>query len=186
MNKIVSLSCIAALLALLLPVVLMAAEKMDGQPGKHMMPMDGGKMHGQGTEMMNIENGAALLQYITSAPYTKWRLMPGTTAMRTGKEPHGALQNVYVNGPAFAAITAKAGAMPSGAVIVKENYMPDKKLAAVTVMYKRKGYNPDGGDYMWLKFDADKKIQAEGKVQGCISCHTQAKANDFVILAPLK
>lgn len=36
--------------------------------------------------------------------------------------------------------------------------MPDKKLAAVTVMYKVKGYNPDAGEIFWMKFLQDGKI----------------------------
>lgn len=131
--------------------------------------------------------GKALLEHITKAdPYVKWQLMPGTMKMRTGAEPHGALQNVYVNAAAFKAFKDKAGSLPDGAVIVKENYMADKKLAAVTVMYKKKGYNPEGGDIMWLKYGPDMKILAEGKAAMCISCHASAKANDFVLLAPLK
>lgn len=136
---------------------------------------------------MPAADGQALLDYIIKTdPYGKWDLMPGTTKMRPGKEPHGALQNVYVNKLALKAINDKAGTMPDGAIIVKENYMPDKKLAAVTVMYKKKGYNPGAGDYMWLKYGPDLKIMVQGKAEPCIQCHTQAKANDYVVLAPLK
>lgn len=34
------------------------------------------------------------------------------------------------------------GSMPSGAILVKENYMPDSTLAATTVMYKVDGFDP--------------------------------------------
>lgn len=136
---------------------------------------------------MPAADGQALLEHITkSDPYGKWDLMPGTTKMRQGKEPHGALQNVYVNKLALKAINEKAGAMPDGAIIVKENYTPDKKLAAVTVMMKKKGYNPEAGDYMWLKYGPDLKIMVQGKADPCIQCHSQVKGNDYVVLAPLK
>ncbi|MDO9631508.1 MAG: cytochrome P460 family protein [Humidesulfovibrio sp.] len=156
---------LAGLCALLLPVSLMAADMTK----------------------MPAADGQALQDYITKTdPYAKWDLMPGTTKMRQGKEPHGALQNVYVNKAALKAIKDKAGAMPDGAIVVKENYMADKKLSSVTVLYKKKGFNPEAGDYMWLKYGADMKILAQGKPAPCIQCHTQAKANDYVILAPLK
>ena len=40
--------------------------------------------------------------------------------------------------------------MPSGAIIVKENYTPAGELAATTVMYKKSGYNPDHNDWFWI------------------------------------
>jgi hypothetical protein len=170
----------AGLLALLVPAALMAADK-GMMPAAKMDKMPAGAM------MMPAADGQALMDHITKTdPYAKWDLMPGTTKMRQGKEPHGALQNVYVNKAAMKAFKDKAGALPDGAIVVKENYMPDKKLGAVTVMFKKKGYNPEGGDYMWLKYGADMKIQAEGKVDGCIKCHATAKANDYIVLAPLK
>ncbi|MHC1752767.1 cytochrome P460 family protein [Humidesulfovibrio sp.] len=181
MKKISStMLSIFALCALLLPVGLLAAEM-----GKMQGGMD--QMSGQAHGMMQKTDGMALMMHITKTdPYKKWDLMPGTTKMRQGSEPHGALQNVYVNKLAMKAFTEKAGALPDGAIIVKENYMTDGKLGAVTVMSKKKGYNPEAGDYLWLKYGADMKIQAEGKAAMCISCHTNAKGNDFVMLAPLK
>ena len=68
----------------------------------------------------------------------------------------------------------------------KENYTADKKLAALTVMYKVKGYNPQAGDWFWAKYLPDGKIAAEGRVDACIQCHSMAKANDYIMIAPLK
>jgi hypothetical protein len=71
-------------------------------------------------------------------------------------------------------------------MIVKENYTPEKVLAAVTVMYKRQGYNPEGGDWFWLKYTPDGAIAAEGKVADCIACHGQSKENDWLLTAPIR
>jgi hypothetical protein len=76
--------------------------------------------------------------------------------------------------------------LPDGAIIVKENYSADKKLGALTVMYKVKGYNPQAGDWFWVKYLPDGKVAVEGKVDACINCHASAKANDYVGTAPLK
>ena len=189
MNRRFSSILLLGLCALLLPAALMAAEKGMMPANKDMMPaakMD--TMHAGGMGMMMpAAEGQALLDHITKTdPYAKWDLMPGTQKMRVGREPHGTLQNVYVNKAAMKAFKDKAGAMPDGAIIVKESYTPDKKPGAVTVMYKKKGFNPEAGDYMWLRYGPDMKIQVQGKAAPCIQCHTQAKANDFVILAPLK
>jgi hypothetical protein len=64
--------------------------------------------------------------------------------------------------------------------------MPGKKLAAVTVMYKVKGYNPDAGDIFRMKFLPDGKIEASGKVDMCIGCHTKAMENDFLFTGKVK
>ena len=62
--------------------------------------------------------------------------------------------------------------MPYGAIIVKENYGKDKKtLMAITPMYKLKGYNPEAGDWFWVKYDSSGKVLKAGKVKGCIDCH---------------
>jgi hypothetical protein len=125
--------------------------------------------------------GKALHKYITQTnPYEKWEMWPGKEKLYKGTEPHGALLTTYVNETALKGITDKGGNLADGAIIVKENYMPDKKLAAVTVMYKKAGYNPEAGDYFWLKYTPDGKIEAEGKAPMCISCHRAAQGEDFL------
>ena len=70
--------------------------------------------------------------------------------------------------------------MANNSIIVKETYTQDKNLAAVTVMYKVKGYNPAGGDWFWAKYDPEFNILKEGMVKGCLNCHDSAKTNDYV------
>jgi len=113
-------------------------------------------------------------------------MWPGKTALYPGTLPHGALLTTYVNDVAYKAIRAKKGKLPNGSIVVKENYMPDKSLAALTVMYKVKGYNSEANDWFWAKYMPDGKIEAEGKVDMCIGCHGMKKWNDYVLTAPLK
>jgi hypothetical protein len=130
---------------------------------------------------MPATEGKALYEYITkTSPYQQWSLWPGKEKLYPGTEPHGALLTTYVNKPALKGIKEQEGKLADGAIIVKENYMPDKMLAAVTVMYKKSGYNPQAGDYFWLKFTPDGKIEAEGKVEMCIGCHRAAQKGDFL------
>lgn len=91
-----------------------------------------------------------------------------------------------MNIPAFMAIAGKKGTLPNGSMIVKENYSADKKMAAITVMFKVQAYNPEGGDWFWAKYAPDGKIEAEGKVEMCISCHGQNKSNDYIMTGLLK
>jgi len=121
-----------------------------------------------------------LHEYITKQnPYEKWKLWPGKGKLYKGTEPHGMLLTTYVNDAALNSIKAKKG-LKNGAIIVKENYMPDKKLAAVTVLYKVQGYNSKAGDLFWMKYLPDGKIEASGKVDMCIGCHAKVKDNDYL------
>jgi len=114
-----------------------------------------------------------------------WSLWPGMGELYTGNEPHGMLLTTYMNDVALAALEAQAGTMPVGAVLVKENHMPDSTLAATTVMVKReRAYNPNFNGWWWLKRNADGSVDAAGKGVGCESCHVN-EANDYVFTGRL-
>ena len=114
----------------------------------------------------------------------------------TGQHPHGAILDT---------IDGKLKVRNNtGVVIVKRNYggegvskqnvanNPSKYLKAVTVMYKRKGYDADNQDWFWVKFKPDGSLHtnpkgvklagrvAKGMPQGCIACHTAAPGGDMV------
>ena len=127
-------------------------------------------------------NAAKLYDYITKDnPYAKWELWPGKGRFYKGREPHGSFLTTYVNNLAYFSAKDKKGKMADASIIVKENYTPDKKLAALTVMYKISGYNPSAGDWYWAKYEPYGKVLASGKDQGCISCHGSNKSNDFIM-----
>jgi hypothetical protein len=131
--------------------------------------------------------GAAVLEYITKTEnYQEWPLWPGKGELYQGQHPHGAFLTTYVSPGALKAIDSKAGTIPAGEFVIKENYSPEKKLAAITVMYKKSGYDPAGGDWFWLKFKPDGTIEKEGKVGGCIGCHAAVKPNDWLFTGPVK
>lgn len=130
--------------------------------------------------MMPMPSGGDVRNHIIGhMPYKKWKTWPGKGKMYKGTEPHGALLITYVNEAALESINAMRG-MKNNAIIVKENYSPERKLMAVTVMYKVKGYNADGGDWFWAKYNSDYEIEAEGKPKACLDCHGTAKNNDYV------
>lgn len=130
---------------------------------------------------MPIPGGGDLRHHIIGhEPYKKaFELWPGKGELYPGTEPHGSLLTTYVNKVAMESIQKKHG-MANNSIIVKENYTPDRKLAAVTVMYKVKGYNPPGGDWFWVKYDPNFDILSEGTVKGCLGCHGSAKSNDYI------
>jgi hypothetical protein len=131
--------------------------------------------------------GQAVYDYITkTSPYQNWALFPGKDKLYKGQHPHGALLTSYVNDVALKGINNRVGVLDDGAIIIKENYMPDKNLGAVTVMYRVNGYDPDAGDWFWAKYTANGSIEKEGKVAGCIGCHTAAIGNDWIFTGPVK
>jgi hypothetical protein len=125
--------------------------------------------------------GQAFVQFIENEPYTQWKLWPGTEKMYEGTEPHGSFLTTYVNETALRAIEERSGQMPEGAVIVKENYTSEREFDSITAMYKVNGYNPEAGDWFWIKYDLEGQIEAEGKIEGCIACHQKAQDNDFLL-----
>jgi hypothetical protein len=116
---------------------------------------------------------------------SEYKLWPGKGEMFKGTEPHGSLLNTYVNDRAYESIEKKKG-MKNNSIILKENYAPNKKLIAVTVMYKVKGYNPEGGDWFWAKYDANFQTLAEGKIKDCLACHGTVKNNDYIFSGKVK
>ena len=116
---------------------------------------------------------ASVIAYLDEVDYQNnddWSLFPGSTEMYAGTDPHGMLLTTYVNSAAFEAIEA-GETTPSGSILVKENYSPEGNLGAITVMYKKSGYNPDHNDWYWLKELADGTVEKEGMVMGCQECH---------------
>jgi len=94
-----------------------------------------------------------LYNFITKAKpnYSQWNLLPGTKELSPAKAPHGALGSVYINTIALDSMKDEKG-MPDGSIIVMENYTDDKKLEGCAVMYKIKDYNPEAGDWFWVKY----------------------------------
>jgi hypothetical protein len=127
----------------------------------------------------------AVWAHLEDAGYQNWSMWPGKDALYAGTEPHGMLLTTYVNESALNAITSGAGMMPAGAIVVKENYMPDSMLAAVTVMFKSEGYNADVGDWFFLKRLTDGTVEASGRVGGCQGCHASKADNDYLFTSSL-
>ncbi|WP_243089601.1 cytochrome P460 family protein [Thermus neutrinimicus] len=117
-----------------------------------------------------------------------WHYIPGKPmGFYRGTEPHGSLLRTFVNSIAFDAINAKVGEYPVGSVIVKDNHMPDGKLDGVTAMVKQaKGYDPNNGDWFWVKYTPTGKVELAGKVRMCSSCHAQARGQDYVFSTAIR
>ncbi len=140
---------------------------------------------GIGAQVEPQEMAARVWRLIQSQNYAfSWHYEPGTaTDFYEGQPPHGAVLRTFTNAVAYDAVQAEVGVFPPGSVIVKENRTAERDLDSVTVMVKVPGFNPEANDWFWAKYGADGTVQAAGKVEGCIGCHSQAKDNDFVFNA---
>ncbi|PLX79272.1 MAG: hypothetical protein C0615_02700 [Desulfuromonas sp.] len=132
-------------------------------------------------------DGKMVVAYITrTAPYTDWPLWPGKEKFYKGAHPHGAFLTTYVSPDGAASISDGSGTLPDGSIVVKENYSPGKKLTAITVMYKKEGFNPESGNWYWLKFSPNGDVQQEGRIAGCINCHRSVEKNDWLFTGPVR
>ncbi len=142
----------------------------------------------------DVEYSQKIWKALTKAGYVGPGAMMSTPY--TGQPPHGAILDT-IDGK------LKVG-RNTGEVIVKRNYggegvskeavnnTPEKYLKAITVMYRRKGYDPDNKDWFWVKFKPNgdlhvnpKGMKLAGKVakgmpKGCIACHGGAPGGDMV------
>lgn len=137
--------------------------------------------------------GASMWAYLQAANYgSSWDLWPGKGRLYPGNQPHGMLLTTYMNDVAMGAVASHTGTMPAGAIIVKENYMPDSTLAAVTVMFKVPGYNADHADWFFTKHLPSGQLDTmpngmamEGRLPGCQNCHMGVAANDYLFTGSL-
>jgi hypothetical protein len=114
-----------------------------------------------------------------------YQMWPIQSDMAPGKSPHGAFVRLYYS-------LVNIDGKPYH-VIIKDNFMPNKQLAAVTVMLQREdAYDADNNNWFWVKYDADGTVSkndkgmalagrvAKGMDTGCIACHKGANDNDYV------
>ena len=144
------------------------------------------------------EDDASYAKELWSA--LEWSKMVGkgrvVSTPYVGAHPHGAILDT-IDGKITVLGT-------TGPVIVKNNYggpgvskksvadNPAKFLKAVTVMFKRRGYDTDNADWFWVKYTPDGALMknpkgmklagrvAKGAPKGCIACHKAAPGGDMV------
>lgn len=126
-----------------------------------------------------------------SYPNSKWNTYSG---FMEGENPHGNWTRIYLNDTArvfadrWANKPLREGdpgpEFPEGSIVLKENHKTwaADELIELTVMLKREGgYNPEGGNWYWLKVSPSGVVDRAGKVDGCISCHKPSPAGDFML-----
>ncbi len=131
----------------------------------------------------NTDFAAKFWSWLQKADYEQWAPMTGQTAdFYKGRKPHGAFLKVFANRTTF----SDPKDPPPGSIIIKHNYDAEKKLAAITVMYRVKDYDNKHHDWWWVKYKPNGEVfkkgdkSLSGKVKGCIDCHSAAQGGDYV------
>ncbi len=91
------------------------------------------------------------------------------------------------NAEAQQAYLAANGPLPQGSVVVAEesDAADCTGLTGYTLMFKDvPGYNAAAGDWRWQRLDDQRNVLEDGRVQSCISCHTQCNLNDYTCSPP--
>ena len=108
-----------------------------------------------------------------------------TGVLGSAHEGSAGFREVYVNGTGGAVSSGSAALpYPAGAIIVKESYKNSGgskgDLTSITIMVKREsGYDAENGNWEYIMLTPKMKVQGQGRLSGCISCHLAAD-NDFV------
>ena len=122
--------------------------------------------------------------------YADWtRLNPQKNFITSA---HPTAKDVYVNEAGAQAALTRSFPFPEGSELVKESIDTDTlSVFVITAMRKVAGFDPANGDWqygmfergddggfggMWAEVGSDMHLM-------CVSCHTQAAANDFAFLS---
>lgn len=179
---------------LILTLTIDPAAAQSGTRSRGVQSGSGNRSSGSGTQSGSTSRRSSqqtfeskLWDYLNRQKYWNWAPVPGRSETAyPGQSPHGAFLKMYLNRRA----AGNSGELPNGSIIIKENYASDgKTLAAITVMYRTKDYNPDAGNWYWVKYNANGTVaktppdkgsmRLAGTPQGCIECHAGADGDDY-------
>ncbi len=130
-------------------------------------------------DMPEADPGDLWTHITKTSPYQKWGFWPDHQGMQPGRAPHGPVHKVYVNDRG---LNSSGPPVQYGTIAVKESYSRAGELKNITVMYKSYGFNPDAGDWYWVKYSLDGKAEKYGKPEGCVGCHGTRARNDFILV----
>ena len=127
--------------------------------------------------------GTAIWKYIKKDnPYRNWDQFEGEEGIQPGMAPHGPSHVVYIN--SLMKKSPPNQKATDGSLIVKESYKRDMSLNNITVMLKKEGYFPEGGNWWWGTFAPNGEVLREGRDNYCFECHQNQTKTDYLFLRP--
>ena len=128
---------------------------------------------------------ATLFARVTETdPFQQWAQFPEAQGVIESAAPHGPMGRVWINSVVESALTDPAGTLPTDSIILKESLSNStaEKANEWDIMWKVSDFDADNNDWFWVNVTPDGDVVAEGKIGGCIACHSGARDNDFVFL----
>lgn len=110
-----------------------------------------------------------------------WALFPGTEPRMPGADPHGTTLTTYVNETARDSIEAGEVPLAYDSILVKDNFSGEGNVVSTTMMFRSEGFNPEAGDWFWMKWQPDQTIDAAGMLGTCQNCHEMAPGESYVL-----
>lgn len=77
--------------------------------------------------------------------------------------------------------------LPEGSVLVAEQHSEPScsSLGGYLLMAKQKpGYDSSAGDWRWQRLDVNQRVEQDGKLTTCSSCHAKCLPADYVCSHP--
>lgn len=128
---------------------------------------------GEVTGMTDDELKALASSYTESLMAINTELQPSNI--------HGSRVKTFLDKTAFEAYTNKQFPYADQSVSVKESHASESgPINRLYVMKKIKGYDSTNGDWFYAVMSTEGVASQQGKVSFCISCHTGAKAKDYL------
>ncbi len=116
-----------------------------------------------------------LWERIHAEGYQSWAPAPGYEVAQASFGPHGDTVRIFVNPTLEAAIAGgPRSAWPEQALVVKDAYREDE-LGLIAAVVKQ------DGAWFWSEWRAGGELVLAGReAPGCVSCHGDAAAQDYL------
>lgn len=117
------------------------------------------------------------------AAYNTWKALDHEPPKDEIENPHGSVSRTYAN-----EVAAKDPEnLPSGSILVREDYDDKRKRQSISVLYRVKDYDKEHANWYYLRFTETGAVMKgqdtkplAGKVASCIACHAKAGDKDYV------
>lgn len=116
-------------------------------------------------------NPAAVRDWLENELYReRWLVISDTLPLRPSAEPqHGALVTSYANPLAAAGMERGLPELPTGSILILEDFTPDTTLASVSVMLQTGDRDTEDEGWYFVRLGSAGEISPGGET--CAACH---------------
>ena len=113
--------------------------------------------------------------WLESVNYKEWNQHQNWTGIQSSSDgTHGSHVQIWFNDSVNVSIEQQQNLLANNSILVKEGYSSNSEssLAAITIMKKIAGYDPENSNWFWAKFNSDGSVDNAGAINNCISRHS--------------